>query len=121
MTALPGGERLEELRALSNAHTAATRDFRDDPSEVNAERLNNTLFALDAALVAVCLDSERLDWLEARNVQIDRDYDDHQRREVHEIRGTVNDREWHKVGQGATVREAIDAARRVSEEGGTEP
>ncbi len=56
-------------------------------------------------------DKADLDWLEERAVSIERDYDDHQQYEVHEIVGSVNDREWIKRGQGETVRLAIRDAR----------
>jgi hypothetical protein len=51
-----------------------------------------------------------LEWLEGRDVQIGWSDDEPQVRVVHEIRGSRNDREWHEVGHGETVRAALEAA-----------
>jgi hypothetical protein len=73
----------------------------------------------DCAIVAAALrtpvyadDTKRLDWLEARSVETGytNDDDPHDVRSIHEIRGNRSDREWHEVGRGPTLREAIDAA-----------
>lgn len=59
MTAGPGGERLEELRTAVRAYRHALI-FHESLSVAHA--------ALDAALVAVCQDAARMDWLESKRI-----------------------------------------------------
>lgn len=90
-----------ELEALWDA--TATRDDR-----VLAFGRAVALAASRAA--AASEDSMRLDWLEAHpSREIGADHEE-QERVVYSVTGYPNDREWHEIGRGPTLRAAIDAA-----------
>lgn len=109
MTAGPGGERLEELRRLV---CAAKQEAYEDLVRLTPFAAKRAALdaqdILDAALVAVCQDAERLDWLEAHRVDLEIVSDVPPAEPCTYIRG---------YSDGATLREAIDAARGGPQEG----
>lgn len=55
-------------------------------------------------------DTQRLDFLgTGKHKDIGLDYDTGDTI-IFEVRGNLNDRQWHELGRGATLREAIDDA-----------
>lgn len=60
--------------------------------------------------------ADRLDWMQSHmNYEFSTKNDDGDLIfEVHKVTGYPNDREWHKVAEGITLREALDAVRATS-------
>lgn len=86
-----------------------------DPTGWN--RFDMDRVVLDLQDARACLakterDTERLDWLETQG-ELVLDFVDEEGsrdREVVQVHGPVNDREWRSIGRGRTYRDAIDSA-----------
>ncbi len=108
------------LAALERAVTEGDGESRDGPTwrihdemRARAERAEALVAALDCAPNR---DAARLDWWEKHlNYEHATDYEDGNV-VLYRVTGNVNDRVWHQVARGPTLRAALDAVRVVTEE-----
>lgn len=104
--------------ALANTTETAYRaraihqDYRCDAVVAVAAAVDREM-AHRAEIAALRADAQMLDWLQANpSIEVSSEMDEGDTIwRVHSVTGYPNDREWHVVGEGLTLRAAIDAAR----------
>ena len=97
----------QHIDALLRAAGSALRHYTMQKS------LDDMRAAMKAAVEELAKDdSKRLDFLESNQLETDSagDWNEEPTFGVHRVSGGRNDRNWHCLGRGETLRAAIDAA-----------